>query len=191
MGKKIKGSTIRKYFRKIHSHLSYIFVGVILVYAISGFTMNHLKDFNPHYMLSVEEYKAEGTYPRKHDFSKEEVLQLLDKVDKREVYTKHYYPNKSTMKVFLKDGSSYVLDTDTGMAKFEGLKKRPFFSQLSSLHYNPSKWWTLFSDIFAISLIIICITGIFMNKGKKGVMGIGGVEMLIGILIPILFLLLI
>lgn len=195
MAQKIKskirlGKKFRKYCRRIHSHLSFFFVGVILVYAISGLTMNHLKDFNPQYMISVENYVVNGSYPHKHDFTKQEIVTLLENVQEEGNYTKHFYPNSSTMKVFLKSGSSFVLNTQTGEVNYEGLKKRPVFHQLSFLHYNPSKWWTYFSDVFAVSLILICLTGIFINKGKKGLMGIGGIELIIGICIPILFLLL-
>lgn len=181
-------SKFRKFCRTIHLHLSYLFVGVILVYAISGITMNHLKDFNPQYMISVKNYQADGTFPRLHNFTKEEVRQLLEVVDEEMNYTKHFYPNHSTMRVFLKSGSTFSLNTQQGEVNYEGLQKRPFFSQLAFLHYNPGKWWTVFSDIFAISLIIICLSGILMNKGKRGIIGIGGIEILIGILIPVLFL---
>lgn len=181
-------SKFRKFCRTIHLHLSYLFVGVILVYAISGITMNHLKDFNPQYMISVKNYEAEGSYPHQHNFTKDEVLGLLKIVGEEKNYTKHFYPNNSTMRVFLKSGSTFSLNTQTGETNYEGLQKRPFFSQLAFLHYNPGKWWTFFSDIFAVSLIIICLSGIFINKGKRGIIGIGGIEILIGMLIPILFL---
>jgi hypothetical protein len=178
----------RKYFRKIHTHISFFFSGVILVYAISGLTMNHLKDFNPQYMISVNDYKADGVFPRKQNLTKNEVLTLLEKVDERDNYTKHYYPNKNTMKVFLKGGSSFALNTQTGEVKYEALNKRPFFSQLSFLHYNPNRWWTFFSDVFAICLIIITLTGITMLKGKNGLKGTGGIELVAGLMIPLLFL---
>lgn len=192
MGEKVKekkkSTRIRILCRKIHAHLSYFFVGIILIYAISGITMNHLKDFNPQYMIQVKNYEAEGKFPHSHNYSKEEIELLLDKVGEENNYTKHFYPNSSTMKIFLKSGSTFSLNTKTGEVNYEGLKKRPLFSQLSFLHYNPNQWWTIFSDIFAIALIIICITGIMIQKGKKGIWGIGGIEIIIGISIPILFL---
>ncbi|GBU08235.1 peptidase [Bacteroidales bacterium] len=159
-----------------------------MVYAVSGIAMNHLKDFNPQYMIVVKDYKASGDYPQEQDFTKERVLDLLSAVGEEDNYTKHYYPNKSTMKVFLKSGSSFGLDTQTGEVKYEALKKRPIFSQLSFLHYNPGRWWTIFSDIFAICLIIICLSGIFMGNGRSGLKGIGGLELFAGALIPLLFL---
>ena len=192
MDKEVRKSStaakLRKYCRRIHSHLSFFFVGVVLTYAISGITMNHLKDFNPQYMISVKDYVADGKYPHLQNFTKNQVLDLLKEVEEDGNYTKHYYPNKSTMRVFLKNGSSYTLNMQTGDVKYESLQKRPFFSQLAFLHYNPGKWWTIFSDVFAVCLIIISLTGLFINKGKYGIKGIGGIELIAGLLIPILFL---
>lgn len=192
MVEKIKSESrslkFRKYCRKIHSHLSFFFVGIILIYAISGLTMNHLKDFNPQYIVLNENYFADGKFPHAHNFTKEDVIKLLENVGESTNYTKHFYPNNSTMRVFLESGSSFQLNTQTGEVNYEGLKKRPVFNQLSFLHYNPSRWWTYFSDIFAVCLIIICLTGLFINKSKRGLFGIGGIEIAIGMSIPILFL---
>lgn len=195
MGKEIKNKLVtrnrfRRYCRTVHSHLSFFFMGVILIYAVSGITMNHLKDFNPKYYITVNNYTVKERFPPSHKFNKNEIIQLLKEVGEQDNYIKHFYPNNSTMKVFLKSGSSYILDTQTGNVAYEGIKKRPVFYQLSFLHYNPGTWWTYFSDLSAVCLILICISGILMNKGKRGLFGIGGIELLAGILIPVLALIL-
>ena len=195
MGKEIKNKLVtrnrfRRYCRTVHSHLSFFFMGVILIYAVSGITMNHLKDFNPKYYITVNNYTVKERFPPSHKFNKNEIIQLLKEVGEQDNYIKHFYPNNSTMKVFLKSGSSYILDTQTGNVAYEGIKKRPVFYQLSFLHYNPGTWWTYFSDLSAVCLILICISGILMNKGKRGLFGIGGLELLAGILIPVLALIL-
>lgn len=195
MGKEIKNKLVtrnrfRRYCRTVHSHLSFFFMGVILIYAVSGITMNHLKDFNPKYYITVNNYTVKETFPPSHKFNKNEIIQLLKEVGEQDNYIKHFYPNNSTMKVFLKSGSSYILDTQTGNVAYEGIKKRPVFYQLSFLHYNPGTRWTYFSDLSAVCLILICISGILMNKGKRGLFGIGGIELLAGILIPVLALIL-
>lgn len=46
----------------------------------------------------------------------------------------------------------------------------------------------MFSDIFAACLIVITITGLVMVKGKKGLWGRGGIELSVGIAIPLLFI---
>lgn len=105
-------------------------------------------------------------------------------------YTKHYFPDSLRMKVFLKRGSSLELDLATGKGMYELVKKRPLISGINRLHYNPNLWWTIFSDLFALSLILITITGAIMNKGKKGLIGRGGIELIIGItLSPIIYIL--
>lgn len=182
---------IIKYNRIIHRNLSYFFAGVILIYAISGLAMNHLKDFNPKYTMSQREYITEGVYPRKiNSFNKDEIIFILSEVGEQENYARHYYPNNNTLKVFMKDGSSLSINLKDGNAKYESIKKRFFFSQTTSLHYNPNRWWTIFSDIFAVSLIIITISGAIISRGKNGLLGRGGFLFLTGILIPILFLIL-
>lgn len=182
------GNLFRRYCRTVHTHLSFFFTGVILIYAVSGITMNHLKDFNPKYYITVNNYAENGIFPHSRNFTKKEIIQLLKKIDEQNNYIKHFYPNSSTLKVFLKSGSTYVLNIQTGNVTYEGVKIRPVFYQFSYLHYNPGNWWIYFSDLFAACLILICISGILINKGKRGLFGIGGIELLAGILIPILAL---
>ena len=94
------------------------------------------------------------------------------------------------MKVFLKGGSTLEVDLQTGAGVYDRLRKRPILGDFVRLHYNPGRWWTYFSDLFAIALIIITLSGLFLARGKKGLRGVGGLELVLGILIPLLFLLL-
>ncbi len=82
------------------------------------------------------------------------------------------------------------VDTRTGEAVYESLKRRPLLSDMVKLHYNPGRWWTVFSDVFAVCLILITLTGLVMVKGSKGFWGRGGILFIIGIVIPVLFLML-
>ena len=125
------GNLFRRYCRTVHTHLSFFFTGVILIYAVSGITMNHLKDFNPKYYITVNNYAENGIFPHSRNFTKKEIIQLLKKIDEQNNYIKHFYPNSSTLKVFLKSGSTYVLNIQTGNVTYEGVKKRPVFYQFS------------------------------------------------------------
>ena len=60
---------------------------------------------------------------------------------------------------------------------------------MALLHYYTGQWLTYFDDILAVFLIIITLSGVIMLKGSKGIIGRGGIEMIVGIVIPILFLL--
>lgn len=184
------GATLRKWSRVIHRDLSFFFSGVILVYAISGILLNHKRDFNADYAIERHEFVVSGTLPlQSSDFSEQRVRQeLLAPYGEAKNYTKHYFPEDNQLKVFLKGGSSLVVDLQTGKALYESVRKRPVFGQLNRLHYNPNRWWTIFSDIFAVSLILITLTGVVMNKGRNGLWGRGGVELIVGIIVPLLFI---
>ena len=82
------------------------------------------------------------------------------------------------------------INLSEGNAMYEKVRKRIVISELNRLHYNPNRWWTWFSDIFAVCLLVITLTGLFMLKGPKGLIGRGGIEFIAGILIPLLFMLL-
>ena len=183
-------STLRKWSRTVHRELSFFFGGVLLIYAASGFMLNHKGDFNADYDIRRTEYRIGNLPDSKDGWDKNYVLSLLDAHGERDRYTKHYFPEASRVKIFLRGGSSLEVDTQSGQAVYESVRKRPLWSGLNRLHYNPGRWWTVFSDIFVFSLILITISGLIMLKGPKGFIGRGGIEFLAGIAVPIVFLLL-
>ena len=185
-----KGSKFRKWSRILHRDVSYLFAGMILIYALSGILMNHRGDLNPHYSVEVKEFRVTQDLTDKEKIDKALVLDILQPLDEVENYTKHYFQKDGRMKVFLKGGSSLVVDNQSGSAVYEKLERRFLLSDMVKLHYNPGKWWTTFSDIFAVSLVLITLTGMVMVKGSKGFWGRGGILFLVGIIVPILFLIL-
>lgn len=91
---------------------------------------------------------------------------------------------------FFLEGKTISANLKTGIVSIETISKRSVFKKMNFLHLNtPQKLWTWIADIFAASLIILAITGLFMIKGKKGFNGRGKWLFILGMLIPILFLL--
>lgn len=186
---KFSSSEFRRWCRIIHSDISFLFAGMVLIYALSGIYMNHRDAINPHYTGSRTEVVLTDL-PAQADMDKAAVIALMERVGVSERYTKHYFPKDNRLKVFLKGSSTLEADLISGTVVYESLRRRPLVSQMTTLHYNPGKWWTWFSDAFAIALIVITITGLAMLKGNRGLWGRGGVELLIGIAIPVLLFLL-
>lgn len=179
----------RKWFRIIHRDLSYFFAGVVLIYAFTGILLNHKRDFNASVDISRKEYVLTETVPlEKELWTKETVLKVLTPLKEDKNYTKHYFPQDNQLKVFLKGGSSFQLNLDSKQVVYESVRRRPIIAALNRLHYNPNRWWTIFSDVFAGSLIIITITGLVIVPGKKGLKGRGAIELIVGLLIPLLFI---
>ena len=154
-------SAVRKWSRPVHRDLSFFFSGVLLIYAVSGFMLNHKRDFNSDYSVRRTELVFAQEIPRaEQEWIRARAEELLLRVGEEGNYLKHYFPEPDRLKVFIR----------------------------GRLHYNPSRWWTVFSDVFLAGLIVIVLSGLVMMRGPKGLRGRGGVELIAGILIPLLFI---
>jgi hypothetical protein len=173
----------RKWFRVVHRDFGYLFFGITLVYAISGIAINHLDDWNPNYIITREEINVSIS----DDAGKDEIKAMLKEIGNPGRYKKHYSPDQGYVKVFIKNGTVEI-NTVEGYGIIERVKKRPIFREMNYLHYNPVKWWTYFSDLYSVALIILGITGLFLVRGKKGITGQGAWLTILGILIPLIFL---
>ncbi|MBE9481586.1 MAG: PepSY-associated TM helix domain-containing protein [Bacteroidetes bacterium] len=174
----------RKWNRIIHRDFGYFFFGMTIIYALSGIAINHIRDWNPNYVIKTQNISVNVP----DEINKSEVLNILKILDEEKNYKKHYFPKEDQLKVFLKNGT-LTLNLNSGNGIIEKVKVRPIFKPVNYLHYNPIKWWTWFSDIFAGALILIAISGLFILKGKKGITKRGAWLTILGILIPVIYLL--
>jgi hypothetical protein len=158
----------RKINRVVHRDLGYFFTGMVIIYALSGIALNHLGDWNPSYVVNIRETKV--TVPSNNiDKNDNQIIQNILQEENIELdYQNHYFPDNKTLKIFLEQGSSVVVDLKTGESIIETIQKRPVFYEINFLHYNPGKLWLWFSDAFAVSLILLALTGLFILKGRNG-----------------------
>ena len=178
---------LRKLNRSLHRDLGYIFFFMTIVYGLSGIALNHLDDWNPNYIVKFSEFQIEQQLT-KENLDKTQVTELIQKFAPGEKYKNHYFPKENELKIFIKDGNISI-DLESGQGEIETSKRRPVFHQFNYLHYNPRKWWTIVSDVYAVSLLLLAITGLFILKGKTGITGRGAWLTALGILIPIIYLL--
>ena len=177
----------RKWFRVVHRDFGYLFFGLTIVYSLSGIALNHLGDWNSNYMIVRKEISFDNPERITRDIKKPEVKALMAEIDQEDSYKNHYFPDATTLKVFLK-GGSVIIDTETGNGLLEKVTRRPLFREVNYLHYNPQESWTWVSDVFAGALIILAITGLFLVKGAKGITQRGAWLTILGIAIPLVFL---
>jgi uncharacterized protein len=180
---------LRKLNSVLHRDLGYLFFGMCIIYAISGIALNHLRDFNPNYVIKKYEITLNEKVAR-DEVTKEWVLSLLDDLDLNKEYKKHYFPSGSILKVFLNHGNVEV-NLETGQGTMETIRKRHVLNQVNFLHYNPGVLWKWFSDIFCVGLFIIAISGLFIiRSGKNSIKGWKGAGYtIIGIIIPLILFL--
>jgi len=174
----------RKWNKAIHRDFGYFFLGMTIIYGLSGIALNHMQDWNPNYVIINKEIQID---PLNKKLDKAEIKTILDKYDEAGNYKNHYYPNDNILKVFIEDGT-VIINIKTGEGLLEKTKRRPLFREVNYLHYNPIKYWTWYSDIFSGALILLGITGILIPRGAKGITKRGAWLTIIGIVIPVIYL---
>jgi hypothetical protein len=183
----LNGKIIRKWNRVIHRDLGYLAVGLTLIYAISGFVVNHVQDWNPNYEISYIKSNIGqiNSIEKDLDFV---VKDILHKLYLPAEYKTTFRPESEILKIFLKENTINV-NLESGDVIQEIVKIRPLIYEMNFLHLNhPKRVWTYVADLYAISLAVLAITGLFILKGKKGITGRGAWLTLSGIVLPLTFL---
>jgi len=179
----------RKLNRWIHRELGFLFFGMSIIYGISGIALNHFvaRHWNPGIVSRSESFTYQSPLT-KADIDKGVVEDILELTGERKNYKQYYFPNDDHVMIYLKGGHIY-LTLPTGELQVTRVRNRRVFKEMNYLHYNkPKRLWTWFSDLYALGLILLAISGLFLVKGKKGITGRGGIITAIGILIPLAFL---
>lgn len=178
---------LSKLNRITHRDIGYLIAGLTIIYAISGIALNHKNNWNPNYIFDNRSFTSNIKINRE-TFNKETATEILRSIQVNPEFKTFYFPTGNKVTIFIEGGLVQV-NALTGEGVIEKISKRPLFYQINFLHYNPGKWWKYFSDIFCIALIIVTITGLFIIKGKNGITKRGAILTIIGIILPLLFLL--
>ncbi|MCC6494617.1 MAG: PepSY-associated TM helix domain-containing protein [Pirellulales bacterium] len=161
----------RPWLLALHRDLGYFFTGALLIYAFSGLAVNHVDDWNPSFVIE----RRSVTLDLPDDPSqvtRQGILAALQSLGEADNLRGFDFPSSSRVKIYLKDGSIVARLSD-GQGDFESIHRRPLLYQANSLHLNPAKWWKAFSDLFAVGLIVIALTGLFIARGRHGLAGRG------------------
>lgn len=178
-----KKNVISKYARIIHRDLGFLTVGVCLIYAISGILLNHMDGKDPAYKTEVFCLRLDP------DLGKEElIVSWNDKKDLPEL-RKVMTIDDNHLRLML-DGGIGVYSKSDGRLDYEKYTKREFVYWINKLHYNKVKGWSIMADFFAASLIFFAISGLVIVKGKKGISGRGKWYLILGLLIPVVYVIL-
>ncbi len=178
----------RKWNNILHRDHGYLFFGLTIIYVISGISLNHKHNWNPNYTQKIQILSitpVSETYP----LSEERIRIITDELGVSATVKSSFQPEPGRLQIFLEEGNISI-DLNSGQAELEHIKERRILKELNYLHINgPRKIWTYVSDLYALILGILAITGLFVLKGKKGLSGRGKWLTLLGIAIPIVFLL--
>ncbi len=178
----------RGWARVLHRDLGYFFAGVVIIFSVSGLAVNHAADWDPNFQ--VDHLAIKLNLPTdKVAVTEAKVREALTTVAQCGEFRAIDFPTPYQIKIFLSDGSMLISLRD-GTGIYETVRRRPFIYAANRLHLNPKGWWLAFSDIFAVALLVIAITGLVLIRGRKGFLGRGKWLVGAGVLVPLLALLL-
>ncbi len=173
---------LRPWVRAIHRDAGYFGVGLTLVYALSGLAVNHIADWDPSFRQIAATHQLPAPLPADAEASGKRVVAALGITETpREVYAAG---DDAVDVVF--DRRTLHVTPSTGRVVEEGQSPRFFLRAANWLHLNRGKRaWTLIADFYAVVLIYLAISGLFMIPGRKGLLGRGAVIALFGAALPI------
>lgn len=179
---------IRKWIRILHRDIGYIAFGLTIIYAISGIAVNHVDEWNPNYV--IEKTKSQIDMTGINNSLPDSILikLILEQLNETRNFKGAFRSEENTIQIYL-DGNTIKANLISGEIENEFVRNRTVFREVNFLHLNhPKKLWTYFADAYAVALVLLAITGLFMIEGKKGITGRGKWFTALGILLPIIFL---
>jgi uncharacterized protein len=182
------GSLLRKrwraWLRAVHRDAGYIAVGLTFIYALSGLAINHIGQWDPNFKTVVTEHQLRRALPKDE---KAAVQQVVTELEIEETLRDGYWEVDGTLQLTT-DERTVIVYPKTLVA-IEKAEKPRFFLRLANwLHYNRGKAaWTYIADGYAIFLLFLATSGLFMLKGRKGLIGRGGFLVAVGASVPLLY----
>jgi len=175
----------RAWLRAIHRDVGYVAVGFTVIYALSGIAMNHLDDWDPNFTASEQTLKI---VPIPDDATDDEAVKLvtdaagIDKPDE-------VFRAGDEVRLGYSNGSQVTAIGDT--VTVQARSSRLFFRVAVWLHATRGKQaWKYISDAYAVLLLYLAISGVFMIKGKLGLRWRGTMLMGVGLGVPLAYIVL-
>ncbi len=184
----------RKWLRIVHRDVGYLAIGLTFVYAMSGIAVNHIADWDPNFSQIKQEYSLKNSPNSFTPGDREQNLSaangILKSLGRDESPTDVYALDERHLDITLEHTTLYV-DLDSASVREEGQQSRPLLRLANWLHLNRGKAaWTYVADTYAIFLLYLATSGLFMFSGRKGIFGRAGILALVGASVPVLYVVL-
>ena len=188
----------RPWLLRLHRDVGYFFVGLTLIYALSGIAVNHRRHWDyDHARVSVRSsIGVPSDLIGASTVSDENEPRLVSEIGKRLGRSAPprlvLWRTPEKMTLFFGSGEDDLVDYNptTGVAT-QSQRKRRFTYWLNRFHLNDhNATWIWFADAYALGLLFLATSGAIMLKGKNGFLRRGWWLILLGLVCPILVLVL-
>ncbi len=180
---------LRPWLRALHRDVGYLAVGFTVIYAVSGLSVNHIADLGD---PSFKDVNRTHQLARPRDTSTEAVTRAVLAQLGIDVRPSDVYRASDTeLDITLTEEHRLHVDLARGTIQEEAREPRFFLRLANWLHLNRGKKaWTYLADGYAVFLLFLAASGLFMIPGRKGLLGRGGLFVAAGVLVPVLYVVL-
>ncbi|HET9625027.1 MAG TPA: PepSY-associated TM helix domain-containing protein [Kofleriaceae bacterium] len=171
----------RAWLRSLHRDIGYIAVGFTMIYAMSGIAMNHIDDWDPNFNATEITKKIAPLTDEMSDA--DATARVIAAIGVTSKVTDVFRAGDEVRLAFA-TGEKATAIADSVTVQYR--RDRFFFRVADWLHATRGKQvWKYISDVYAVLLIYLAISGIFMIKGKLGLRWRGTILIVAGLVAPI------
>ncbi len=174
----------RPWLRAIHRDIGYFSVGLTFIYACSGLAVNHIADWEPNFVQVERTHQLALPLPTDDEqVARTAAAALSIEEPIREVFR----AGEAGVQVVF-DRRTLQVDTRSGSVVEAAQEPRFFLRVANWLHLNRGKKaWTFIADGYAVFLLLLSVSGLWMFPGRKGLLGRAGIIAVAGALLPALY----
>jgi hypothetical protein len=177
----------RAWLRAIHRDFGYLAIGFTLIYAVSGIAQNHIEDWGD---VSFKATERTLTLPAIPD-STPEIVAVKSVADAVGMGTPTAHSRAGDeIRLEYSNGSkaTAIVAASGTTVTVQARTRRAFIGLANWLHTaRHKKAWKYIADTYAVLLLYLALSGIFMIKGKLGLKWRGSILISTGILVPVMY----
>ncbi|GMV43979.1 MAG: peptidase [Myxococcales bacterium] len=174
----------RPLLRAMHRDMGYLVVGLTFVYAVSGIAVNHILDWDPSFVQVDARHDLPSVLPTDDDALARAVIAHVGRSEEPQDV---FRIDDANVDIILEQATLHV-NTDKGVVHEEGQRPRFILRVINWLHVARGKSaWVTVADAYAVLLLVLATSGMFMLAGRKGLLGRGGLLVAVGVAVPIVY----
>ncbi len=176
----------RAWLRAIHRDIGYLAIGFTVIYAVSGIAQNHIEDWGDVSYVASERTLA---IPAIADDVPDAIA--IQKVADAAGLGAPSSSLRAGDEIHLEYANGSKVTAIGTEVTIQARERRAFIGIANWLHKaRGKKAWKYVADAYAVLLLYLAISGIFMIKGRLGLKWRGAVMITTGVAVPVLYVLL-
>lgn len=173
----------RAWLRAVHRDFGYLAIGFTVIYAVSGIAQNHIEDWG-----DVSYTSAEHTIDIAPLTETERTAAAVSRVTAAVHLGEPTSVTRAGDELRLSYPSGAKVTAIAGSVTIQTRERRAFIGIANWLHKaRGKKAWKYIADAYALFLLYLAISGIFMIKGKLGFKWRGATLIGAGVAVPVLY----